>query len=136
MSLTTVHTWIKDGSLPARRGPARRWAIPFPPETEKACLQRAAAIRRQPPADTDPRPQNDDEYTAADIAARFGISPDAVYNWAQRGYIPSRHGPGRRLLIHFTPVIEQQCLQRIASSHQLPASTKTQAARLLERNAV
>ncbi len=46
VSLTTVHTWIKDGSLPARRGPARRWAIPFPPATEEACLTRIASSRK------------------------------------------------------------------------------------------
>jgi DNA invertase Pin-like site-specific DNA recombinase len=42
----TILNWINAGHLPARRGPNRRWAIPFPPETEQACRQRAA--RPQP----------------------------------------------------------------------------------------
>jgi DNA invertase Pin-like site-specific DNA recombinase len=38
----TILNWINAGHLPARRTPNRRWAIPFPPETEQACRQRAA----------------------------------------------------------------------------------------------
>jgi excisionase family DNA binding protein len=48
VSVTTVHAWINDGHLPARRGPARRWAIPFPPATEEACLTRIASSRKRP----------------------------------------------------------------------------------------
>ena len=136
VSVTTVHAWINDGHLPARRGPARRWAIPFPPATEEACRQRAAATRREPPADTDPRPRRNDEYTPAEVAARLSVSPDVIHNWARRGHIPARHGPGRRLLIRFTPATEQACLTRIASSRKLPAHIRTQAAQRMERNAV
>jgi excisionase family DNA binding protein len=42
VSRSTVHAWIKAGHLPARRGDTRSWAIPFPPETEQACRERAA----------------------------------------------------------------------------------------------
>ena len=48
VSTGTIHYWINAGYLPARRGPAGRWAIPFPPETEAACRDRAAWLR--PPA--------------------------------------------------------------------------------------
>jgi hypothetical protein len=42
VSRNTVLNWINEGHLPARRSTTRRWAIPFPPETEQACRQRAA----------------------------------------------------------------------------------------------
>ncbi len=46
VSTNTVLRWITTGHLPARpgpvRGPKRAWAIPFPPQTEQACRQRAA----------------------------------------------------------------------------------------------
>jgi hypothetical protein len=34
VSVGTVHYWIASGFPPARRGPAGRWCIPFPPEVE------------------------------------------------------------------------------------------------------
>jgi excisionase family DNA binding protein len=46
ISRATVHAWIKAGHLTARRGPTRGWAIPFPPETEQACRERAAMSAR------------------------------------------------------------------------------------------
>ena len=49
VSRTTVHTWINTGQLPARRGPAGRWAIPFPPQTEQACRERAAKSQTAQP---------------------------------------------------------------------------------------
>ena len=42
VSVGTIHYWINAGFLSARRGPANRWCIPFPPETESACRDRAA----------------------------------------------------------------------------------------------
>ncbi|HUK73250.1 MAG TPA: hypothetical protein VLW50_31630 [Streptosporangiaceae bacterium] len=47
MSTGTVHYWINAGYLTARRGPAGRWAIPFPPEVEAACLERATGSAHQ-----------------------------------------------------------------------------------------
>ena len=50
VSRTTVHTWINTaGQLPARRGPVGRWAIPFPPQTEQACRERAAKSQTAQP---------------------------------------------------------------------------------------
>ena len=48
ISRATVHAWIKAGHLTARHGPTRGWAIPFPPETEQACRERAAKLRQPP----------------------------------------------------------------------------------------
>jgi DNA invertase Pin-like site-specific DNA recombinase len=36
----TVYAWISTGKLPARRGPANRLYIPFPPEVEQQCRER------------------------------------------------------------------------------------------------
>ena len=47
VSVGTVHYWIANGFLPARRGPADRWCIPFPPEIEAACRHRAAGSAHQ-----------------------------------------------------------------------------------------
>jgi len=47
VSTGTVHYWINAGYLTARRGPAGRWAIPFPPEVEAACLERATGSAHQ-----------------------------------------------------------------------------------------
>ena len=33
----TVYAWIETGKLAARRGPANRLYIPFPPEIEQQC---------------------------------------------------------------------------------------------------
>jgi hypothetical protein len=42
VSTGTIHYWINAGYLAARRGPAGRWCIPFPPDVEAACRERAA----------------------------------------------------------------------------------------------
>ncbi|MGZ6638833.1 MAG: helix-turn-helix domain-containing protein [Solirubrobacteraceae bacterium] len=36
----TVYAWINTGKLAARRGPANRLYIPFPPEVEQQCRER------------------------------------------------------------------------------------------------
>jgi DNA invertase Pin-like site-specific DNA recombinase len=135
VSPKTVQAWINDGYLPARRGPARRWAIPFPPETEQACRERAARSGHQP-ASIDCSPPGHNEHSVADIAARLGVKPDVIYTWTEQGHIPARRGPGGRLWISLTPAVEQACLTLITSSHKLPADIKTQASQRLERNAV
>lgn len=135
VSAGTVHYWINAGYLTARRGPAGRWCIPFPPEVEAACRDRAAGSAHQHRV-TDPAPRREQELSIADAARRLGIKPDVIYNWAQWGHIPARRGDAGRLWIDFTPAVERACLQRIASSPKLPAHIKTQAAQLLERNAV
>ena len=39
----TVYAWIETGKLAARRGPANRLYIPFPPKVEQRCLQLVAS---------------------------------------------------------------------------------------------
>jgi len=135
VSTGTIHYWINAGYLPARRGPAGRWAIPFPPETEAACLERAKGSAHQH-RDTDPAPQADSELSITQVARQLGVKPDVIYAWAEWGHIPARRGPAGRLWLRFTPEVELACLQRIASSYKLPEPVKTQAAQRLERKAV
>ena len=135
MSTGTIHYWINAGYLLARRGPAGRWCIPFPPEVQAACRERAAGSAHQP-RDTDPAPRREHELSIADAARRLGVKPDVIYNWAQWGHIPARRGYAGRLWIDFTPAVEHACLQRIASSYKLPEAIKTQAEQRLERKAV
>jgi hypothetical protein len=135
VSTGTIHYWINTGVLSARRGPANRWCIPFPPETEAACRDRAAGSAHQH-RDIDPQPPRDTELSVTDVATRLGVKPDVIYNWAQSGHIPSRRGHAGRLWINFTPTLEQTCLRRITSSYKLPADLKTQATQRLERTAL
>jgi excisionase family DNA binding protein len=135
VTIGTVHYWITSGYLPARRGPAGRWCIPFPPDVEQDCRERAATSAHQH-RDTGPGARRDGELSVAEAAARLGVKPDVVYNWAQQGHLPARRGDAGRLWIDFTPAIEHACLQRMASSYKLPAEIKAQAAQRLERTAV
>ena len=135
MSTGTIHYWINAGSLPARRGPAGRWCIPFPPEIEAVCRRRATDSAHQHP-DTDPKPPRDTEWSIADVARHLGVKADVIYHWAQWGHIPTRRGKAGRLWIDFTPTIKQECLKRITNSYKLPEYIKTQAAQRLERTAV
>ncbi len=135
VSTGTIHYWINAGYLHARRGPAGRWAIPFPPDVEAACRDRAAGSAHQH-HNTDPAPRREQEHSIADVARRLGVKPDVIYAWAEWGHVPARRGPAGRLWIRFTPDVEQACLRRIASSYKLPAEVKAQAAQRLERIAV
>jgi DNA invertase Pin-like site-specific DNA recombinase len=135
VSVGTVHYWIANGFLPARRGPADRWCIPFPPKIEAACRRRAAGSAHQH-TDIDPHPRHHDEHTIADVAARLGVKPDVVYHWTERRYLPSRRGPNGRVFIRLTPDVETACLHRIVKSYKLPAHVKAQAQQRLERIAV
>ena len=135
VSTGTVHYWITTGFLPARRGPAGRWCIPFPPQVENACRQRATGSPHQH-TDIDPTPPTDDEYSIADVATRLGVKPDVVYHWTQRHHLPSRRAPGGRVWIRFTPDVQAACLQRIATSYKLPANVKAQAQQRLNGAAV
>jgi DNA invertase Pin-like site-specific DNA recombinase len=84
---STIHYWINAGYLAARRGPAGRWAIPFPPEVEQACRDRAA--RSPHYRDTHPGPRNADELGITETAGRLGVKPDVVGNWVQQGHLPA-----------------------------------------------
>jgi excisionase family DNA binding protein len=135
VSAGTVHYWISSGYLAARRGPAGRWCIPFPPDVEQACRERAASSAHQH-RDTSPGARRDGELSIAEAAARLGVKPDVVYNWVQQGHLAARRGDAGRLWIDFTPAAERTCLQRIASSYKLPEHIKAQAEQHLERIAV
>jgi DNA invertase Pin-like site-specific DNA recombinase len=135
VSTGAVHYWIANGFLPARRGPAGRWRVPFPPEIEAACRRRATSSAHQH-TDIDPRPRGHDERTIAEVAAHLGVKPDVIYNWTERRHLPSRRGPGGRVLIRLTPDVETACLRRIVTSYKLPADVKAQAQQRLERVAV
>ena len=102
VSTGTIHYWINAAYLHARRGPAGRWAIPFPPDVEAACRERAAGSAHQH-RNTDPAPRREQEHSIADVARRLGVKPDVIYAWAEWGHVPARRGPAGRLWIHFTP---------------------------------
>ena len=135
VSTGTIHQWITTGLLPARRGPANRWCVPFPPEVERACRDRAANSSHQH-TDIDPCPRQADEYSIAEVATRLGVKHDVVYNWTQHRHLPSRRGTGGRLWIRFTAAVETACQQRIVNSYKLPATVKAQAAQRMEGIAV
>jgi len=135
VSTGTIHYWINAGYLTARRGPAGRWCIPFPPDVEAACRHRAAGSPHQH-HDTDRAPRHDEELSVAEVAGRLGVKPDVIYAWAEWGHLPARRGSGGRLWIRFTADVEHTCLERITRSYKLPADIKTQAAHHLERQAV
>jgi hypothetical protein len=53
VSAGVVYYWIGHGQLDARRGPANRLCIPFPPEVEQACRERVLnSVHIQPPTET------------------------------------------------------------------------------------
>jgi DNA invertase Pin-like site-specific DNA recombinase len=135
VSTGTIHYWIATGFLPARRGHAGRWCIPFPPGTEAACRERAASSAHQH-TDIDQTPRSADEHTIADLAARLGVKPDVIYTWVAYGHLPARRGPGGRVWIRYTPEVETACLHRIAESYKLPAAIKAQAQQRLEGSVV
>ena len=135
VSAGTIHYWIANAFLAARRGPAGRWCIPFPPQVEAACRDRAAGSPHQH-RDHDSQPRGDGELSVTEVASRLGIKPDVVYAWTEWGHLPSRRGSGGRLWITFTAAVEQECLQRITKSYKLSADIKAQAAQHLERIAV
>ena len=135
VSTGTIHYWINAGYLTARRGPAGRWCIPFPPDVEAACRHRAAGSPHQH-HDTDRAPRHDEELSVAEVASRLGVKPDVIYAWAEWGHLPARRASGGRLWIRFTADVEHTCLERITRSYKLPAEIKTQAAHHLERKAV
>jgi DNA invertase Pin-like site-specific DNA recombinase len=135
VSTGTIHYWINAGYLTARRGPAGRWCIPFPPDVEADCRHRAAGSPHQH-HDTGQGPRRDEELSVAEVAGRLGVKPDVIYTWAEWGHLPARRGSGGRLWIRFTADVEHACLERITRSYKLPAEIKTQAAHHLERKAV
>jgi DNA invertase Pin-like site-specific DNA recombinase len=118
VSIQTIKYWITRGYLTARRGPTGLWAIPFPPEVEAACRERAARSIHQH-KDIIRQPRRDGEYSISETAARLGINPPRIYTWIKEGILPARRGPGARLWITLTPETETQCRQRITATEPL-----------------
>ena len=115
VSAQTIKYWIDHGYLTARRGPDGRYAIPFTPDVETACRQRAASSIHQH-KNIIRRPRADGEYSITETAARLGINPPRIYTWIKDGVLPARRGPGARLWITLTPQTEAECRTRIATS--------------------
>lgn len=126
MATATVHAWLASGELTGRRGPAGRWCIPFPPETEATWRARIQDSRRLHRGG-DGAPHEAGEVSIATAAAKLGVKPDVVYYWAKRGYLPTRRGQGGRRWITLTPELEQSCQARIANSYKLPEHLKATA---------
>jgi DNA invertase Pin-like site-specific DNA recombinase len=114
VSIQTIKYWIDRGYLTARRGPSRQWAIPFPPDVEAACRERAASSIHQH-KDIVRRPRADGESSITETAARLGINPPRIYTWIKEGVLTAHRGPGARLWITLTPETEAECRKRIAT---------------------
>jgi DNA invertase Pin-like site-specific DNA recombinase len=111
VSVQTIKYWIDHGYLTARRGPAGRYAIPFGPDVETACRQRAASSFHQH-KDIQTGPRRDGEHSITETATKLGVKPARIYAWIKEGTLPARRGPGARLWITLTPQTETACLRR------------------------
>jgi DNA invertase Pin-like site-specific DNA recombinase len=60
--------------------------------------------------------RHDGELTPGEIAARLGISKNAVYYWIRHGQLQARRGAAGRLAVPYGPDIEQELRQRVANS--------------------
>jgi excisionase family DNA binding protein len=135
ISMSTVHAWLADGTLPARRSPTGRWCIPFDTDTESACRRRLATsphVHR----DRDDIDRQNGELSIAEVADRLGVKADAVYYWAQRGYLPTRRSKSGRRWVNFTAELQASCEQRITNSYKFPPEVKSQTAHPMEGIAV
>ena len=122
VSLQTIKYWIDHGYLTARRGPSGRYAIPFPPDVEAACRQRAASSFHQH-KDIETGPRRDGEHSVPETAARLGIKPPRIYAWIKEGILPARRGSEARLWITLTPETQAICRHRItATSPEKPSN--------------
>ena len=105
VSVQTIKYWIDHGYLTARRGPAGRYAIPFSPDVEAACQQRAArSFHQHKNIQTGPR--RDGEHSVPETANLLGVRPPRIYAWIKEGTLPARRGPGARLWITLPPQTE------------------------------
>lgn len=120
VSTGTIHYWISNGQLPARRCHDGRWAIAFTDDIHAACQQRIADSRQLPRRDPNAPPRRPDELSVTDVAHRLGISTHVVYYWLQRGHLPARRDPTGRWAIPFPDDIQQACRKRIAASTRIP----------------
>jgi DNA invertase Pin-like site-specific DNA recombinase len=120
VSAGTIHYWISNRQLPARRCHDGRWAITFTGDIEQACRQRIAGSRQLPRHDSRAPARRPGELTVTDVARRLQISTHVVYYWLQRGHLPARRDPTGRWAIPFTDDIQQACRDRIAASTRIP----------------
>ena len=56
------------------------------------------------------------ELTTAQVAARLGVSTNAVTYWINNALLGARRGPGNRWCIPFDPTVEAACRRRVAAS--------------------
>jgi DNA invertase Pin-like site-specific DNA recombinase len=122
VSVKTVKYWIGRGYLTARRGPAGHLAIPFPPEVEAACRQRARDSSHQH-KDIDPQPRQPGEHTIREAAGNLGIPPGRLYHWIREGLLQARRGPGSQLWITLTEETEAACRQRTTNPNTTKLAT-------------
>ena len=121
--------WINRGWLDARRGLNLQWCIPFGPEVEQACLQRAAGSAHIHQPDT-PDAQTGHELTVTEVADVLAVNTNVVYYWIERRHLHARRGPGGRWYISFGPDVEAQCRARVtASVHLKPVPNPSDPAR-------
>ena len=115
----SVIYWIARGWLPARRGLNDRWCIPFGPEIEATCRERAArSAHIHRPDSTDPKAGH--ELTVSEVATLLKVSTNVVYYWVERRHVDARRAPGGRLFVNFSRDVEAACRERIAASVHLP----------------
>jgi excisionase family DNA binding protein len=69
------------------------------------------------------------ELTVDQVAARLGISADAVYYWIERGHLLARRTATGRLCISFTAEVEAACRKRVTDSHHLGTGIRRAPAR-------
>jgi len=119
-----VHAWLAAGTLTARRSPAGRWCIPFPPDVEADCRTRTTTSAHLH-HDADGIDRQGGERSIAEVADQLGVKADVVYYWAKRGYLPTRRGQGARRWVTLTPELQAACHARIAGSYKFPEDVKT-----------
>ena len=69
------------------------------------------------------------ELSVDQVAARVGISANAVYYWIERGHLAARRTTSGRLCVAFTPEVEAACQKRVADSPHLSTGFRKVPAR-------
>src|SRR5205823_1031740 len=127
-----IYHWIHTEQLPAHRGPASRFCIPWNAQAEAGCrsriqqsahLARTARPRKLPaPA----FPAADGEISVTEAAYRLGCSTWVIYYWIETGQLSARRGSGNRLHIRWDDQIQAERRSRIdQSGHLNPAARRT-----------
>lgn len=75
-----VHAWLAAGTLTARRSPAGRWCIPFPPEVEADC-RTPTTTSAHLHHDADGIGRQPRERSLAEVDDQLGVKADVVYYW-------------------------------------------------------